>query len=282
MDRSASFFPAFLKGQNIPASLFDTGLDKKTSPNLSESAIRYVALTTAPAESLFVHALSILHAPAYRGENSGSLRQDWPRIPLPENAKLLTASSGLGQQLATLLDPEMSAHGVSQGTIRAELKPIGPIARQDGKAINTKAGDLEITAGWGHAGKGGVTMPGRGKLIEREYTREERTALDQAEVGQKQWPALLGETTCDVYLNDTACWTNIPVSVWDYTLGGYQVIKKWLSYREHALLGRALSVEEARYLTEMARRIAAILLLGPALDENYEAVKRETWAWPAA
>jgi hypothetical protein len=29
----------------------------------------------------------------------------------------------------------------------------------------------------------------------------------------------------------------------------------------------------------MARRIAAILLLQPALDANYEAVKASTWSW---
>jgi len=62
-----------------------------------------------------------------------------------------------------------------------------------------------------------------------------------------------------------------------YTLGGYQVIKKWLSYREQGLLGRSLSVDEARYVTEMARGIAEILLLGPALDANYQAVKRAAY-----
>ncbi len=33
-------------------------------------------------------------------------------------------------------------------------------------------------------------------------------------------------------------------------------------------------------LSAMVRRIAAILLLGPALDANYEAVKADTWPWP--
>jgi hypothetical protein len=28
----------------------------------------------------------------------------------------------------------------------------------------------------------------------------------------------------------------VPEPVWNYTLGGYQVLKKWLSYRESALL----------------------------------------------
>ena len=84
--------------------------------------------------------------------------------------------------------------------------------------------------------------------------------------------ACLGATTRDVYLNGVAYWANIPAKVWAYTIGGYQVMKKWLSYRERALLGRALTAEEVREVTHMARRIAAILLLAPALDANYRAV----------
>jgi len=92
---------------------------------------------------------------------------------------------------------------------------------------------------------------------------------------------LLGESTVDVYLNDVAYWGNVPLGVWSYTIGGYQVMKKWLSYREKALLGRDLRVEEVREVMRMARRIAAILLLQPQLDANYLAVKANTYAWPA-
>jgi len=113
-------------------------------------------------------------------------------------------------------------------------------------------------------------MPARGRTTERPMTPAELAALppDAAEI--------LGETTCDVWLNGRAYWRNIPKNVWEYTLGGYQVIKKWLSYREKELLGRSLSVDEARCVTEMARRIAAILLLSPALDANYRAAKQAT------
>ena len=76
-----------------------------------------------------------------------------------------------------------------------------------------------------------------------------------------------------------ANWRCVPSRVWGYTIGGYQVIKKWLSYRERPLLGRDLSPDEARYVTEMVRRIAAILLLEPALDANYAAVKADTYPW---
>jgi hypothetical protein len=39
--------------------------------------------------------------------------------------------------------------------------------------------DLKVTAGWGHAGKGGVTMPGKGKIIERVYSTDERKAIER-------------------------------------------------------------------------------------------------------
>jgi hypothetical protein len=85
----------------------------------------------------------------------------------------------------------------------------------------------------------------------------------------------LGETRHDVYLNDRAYWRCVPARVWKYTIGGYQVMMKWLSYRERPLLGRDLKPDEARYVTEIARRLAAILLLEPALDANHERMKAE-------
>jgi len=115
-------------------------------------------------------------------------------------------------------------------------------------------------------------MPGRGRIFERPYSTEEVKALGEA-------TTILGESTLDIYLNDSVCWRNIPVKIWDFTISGYAVIKKWLSYREKELLGRGLSVEEARFVTETARRIAALLLAGPTLDANYAVVTREAFTW---
>ena len=111
--------------------------------------------------------------------------------------------------------------------------------------------DFALTAGWGHYGAGGAVMPGQGRIVERAFTPEERTALGGA------LPAL-GETTFDVYLNARAFWRNVPPAVWRYKLGGYQVLKKWLSYRERAILIRSLTPAEIQRFTDVARRIAAI------------------------
>ena len=41
-------------------------------------------------------------------------------------------------------------------------------------------------------------------------------------------------------------------------------------------------MDEARAVTDIARRIAAILLMEPKLDANYEAVKQSTYPWKAS
>jgi hypothetical protein len=58
-------------------------------------------------------------------------------------------------------------------------------------------------------------------------------------------------------------------------IGGYQVLKKWLSYRDHSITGRPLAAEEVGHLQQTARRIAAILLLGSDLDSSYRACAAE-------
>jgi len=259
-------------------------------PNLSGSARLYM-LSLAPdpsdcclseAEAIWYHALAIGHTPRYLSENADGIRQDWPRIPMPDSKQNLLASADLGRKVASLLDTESSVKGVTADKLGAELKLIAVVSRTQGGSLSDL--DLELTAKWGHLGKGGVTMPARGKLVQREYSPTEREALrlGARAIGLSENDALarLGNQTNDIYLNNIAYWSNIPSQVWAYTIGGYQVIKKWLSYRELPLLGRPLTKDEVRYVQEMARRIAAILLLGPALDANYESIKAHTFPWP--
>jgi hypothetical protein len=259
MDRSASVFPLSIAPSG--SLLRDT---HDPVANLSSSAANFLNETDGTADDLFRHIIAIMHSPAYHQENEGGLAQDWPRVPLPASKPVLAASVALGREVAALLDPEGALPKAAKG-----LKSIGLITAAEG-TLDPDAGDLELTAGWGHAGKGGVTMPAKGKITVREMTLGERGAMPEGAI------AILGEQTCDVWLNERAYWRNVPLRVWEYTLGGYQVIKKWLSYREKELLDRSLTVEEARYVTEMARRIAAILLLSPALDANYRAAKQAT------
>jgi hypothetical protein len=170
----------------------------------------------------------------------------------------LVASAELGKQVAALLDAESGVDGVTVGKVRPDLVKIAVVTRLTKSTLN-----LSLTAGWGYANKKGAIMPGQGKLATK--------ILEAGPDYKLPWFEFH-----DVYLNESACWKDIPAPVWDYTIGGYQVIKKWLSYREFALLGRPLTPDEAREVTHMARRIAALILLQPELDKNYEAVKAAT------
>jgi len=241
---------------------------QKTTANLSSAARSYVAKLgiknpddEETAALIWMHALAVGYSPAYLAENADGIRQDWPRIPLPDAKAALMASAGLGSHVAALLDTETPVVGVDAGKLRPELAKIAVVTKLTKEPLN-----LSLSAGWGHGGKGGVTMPGKGKLETRSCAGDEVSPL-------------LGESTHDVYLNNFACWSNVPEKVWNYTIGGYQVVKKWLSYRERELLGRAITMEEAREVTHMARRIAALILLQPELDANYLRVKAKTFPW---
>jgi hypothetical protein len=271
------------------AEMFSVG-EGLPRANLSPAARTYLTSLGVPdpdadaetAGLIWMHALAIGYAPAYLDENGDGVRRDWPRLPLPSTKEALLASAALGRQIAALLDTDRGVPGVTEGELREEARAIGAVSREEGGALQPD--DLAVTAGWGHAGKGGVTMPGSGRLTRRDYSPDEAAAIaagaEAQGVSRTEAFARLGETTRDVYLNNVAYWRNVPEKVWGYTIGGYQVMKKWLSYREADLLGRALTADEVREVTHMARRLAAILLLEPQLDENYQRVKADTYPWP--
>jgi hypothetical protein len=278
VESNVGMFPLHLRRANSSGGLF--GEDPKA--NLSSDAANWLAQVKGNATDLFFHSVAITHAARYREESAGALRQNWPRIPLPGSGETLKHSAELGRKLSALLDADASLEGFS-GNLRSELTEIGPISSEGDVSLNPEAGNLDVTVGWGHSGVGGAVMPGKGRVVERDYLAKEREAMavgaSALGLSEERMLALLGNRTLDVYLNNLAYWRNIPISVWEYTIGGYPVIKKWLSYREREILGRALKMDEARAVTDIARRIAAILLMEPELDANYEAVKKSTYTW---
>ena len=254
IERGALWFPAWLHEER--PSLDGGGEQRR--PNLSDAAQRYLDRLGLGVEDLFHHVLAVLHDPSYRDANAGALRMEWPRIPLPGwpdgdtpgAAEEVAASAAQGRELAALLDSETPVPGVTTGALRPEMAAIAVPSTTDGG--NMAGDDFSLTAGWGHFGQGEAVMPGQGKVVERPYTAEERAALGES-------VNALGDTTFDIHLNDHAYWRNVPSAVWHYKLGGYQVLKKWLSYRERGVLKRALKPEEVQHFTDTARRIAGIL-----------------------
>jgi hypothetical protein len=260
-----------------------------TVANLSPGARHYLASLTSAnpdedeelSRSIWFHALAILYTPLYLSEHISAVRADWPRIPLPATFAALQHSAHLGMTAGQLLDMDSAALGVTTGKLRKELTLLGRVSGPQ------KGLSLAITAGWGHGQKEkDIVMPGRGIEKRRDFTADEQSAIAEGakELGleAEDVTVLWGSQTIDIYLNNETFWSNVPEAVWEYAVGGYQVLKKWLSYRERQVLGRDITKDEAREFTHIVRRIAALLLLEPELDKSYSAVKANCHPWSAA
>ena len=155
------------------------------------------------------------------------------------------------RELVALLDPDTPVPAVMQPPQRPLIAttavPTTTIKRHMAEDY------FAVTAGCGHYGTGDALIPGQGRVTERAFASEERAALGDA-------LPVLGETTFDVYINGTAFCGNVPAAICTYKLGGYQVLKKGLSYRHNRILGRTLNAEEVRHFTDTARRVAAVII----------------------
>jgi predicted helicase len=250
----------------------EANLSRAARDYLDDLGVSGTRAVPEEAGAVWMHALAVGYSPAYLSENVGGLWIGWPRMPLPGDEEMLLASAALGGRVVGLL----GADGYADGAGVQSPRGLGSVWRRDGGMLDPGRGDLAVTAGWGYAGTGGIAMPGGGELTSRAYSPEERRGIEEAaqsfNLKLSEALELLGERTLDVHLNGVAYWSGVPENVWSYTVGGYQVLKKWLSYREKKLLGRDLRPEEAREFSATVGRIAALLLLAPRLDENYRKV----------
>ncbi len=280
--------PVRLHEEQAADNLF-AGAGVQERANLSPAARSWlVSIDWADPDANFgdsaapwLHALAICCAPAWLDENRGGILAGWPRVPLPNNADLLRASAAFGARLSALLDPDQAAASVTSGQIIAPFSTLGSITRVGGGQLG--GGDLAITAGWGHGGGGRPVMPAQGLAEERDaYSQDELAAITMAAQARGELVddllTRLGPPV-DIYLNEVAYWRAVPLAVWHFTIGGYQVFKKWLSYREQDVLGRPLTTAEAREAVNIVRRLTALVIMGPDLDANYRATCNASFTW---
>lgn len=169
----------------------------------------------ALVSKLFRVAFAILHAPSYQSEHKSALAADWAHLPIPKDADLLAQLVVAGNQVIRLLDADEDAAEILEEVIGAERRrTLGALKRADGGQVRSEDTKITVTY-WGG---------GKGRWKPRLFTATELPAPEYADA----W----GERTGDLFLNDQACFANVPELVWSYQLGGYPVLKKWLGYRQ--------------------------------------------------
>ncbi|MBI4426721.1 MAG: DNA methyltransferase [Candidatus Kerfeldbacteria bacterium] len=74
----------------------------------------------------------------------------------------------------------------------------------------------------------------------------------------------------EVWINDEQRFTPVPEDAWDYYIGGYQVLHKWLKDRK----GRVLSAEEIKTYCRIVAAIRATMEIQKEIDRLYPEVEK--------
>jgi Type ISP C-terminal specificity domain len=197
--------------------------------------------------SLFRAVLAICHSPQYQLDHRDSLAQDWAHIPIPKDKTVLDDLAESGEKIAFLLNPLLNADRAIRALLGNANRTLAVIQKRGSPAI--RQSELLITFSY----YGAAT----GRWCARHPTEKEAQ--------HRSW----GEQ--DLFLNEEVYFANVPEKVWQFELGGYPVLKKWLGYRDSKRRSnQPLSLSEAAHFRSMVQRIATLLVLHEKLDQVYE------------
>jgi len=186
-------------------------------------------------EEIFYYIYAVLYSNTYREKYQGFLKIDFPRVPFTKNYSLFQKLAALGEKLVTLhllQSPELDK----------------PIAKFWGKGSN---------------------LVGMRKFIDEEQAAEFvdiKIAAYWPEAGEK----LKFKSRGIVKINDDGQFFGpIPEEVWNYPIGGYQVLDKWLKDRK----GRYLSADDIKHYCRIATALAKTIETQKEIDRLYPRVE---------
>lgn len=79
------------------------------------------------------------------------------------------------------------------------------------------------------------------------------------------------EQSLRVYINETQYFEDVVSDVWNYRIGGYQVLSKWLKYRK----GRKLSTAEIKHFCKVATSLQNTIAIQKEIDKVYPAIEKD-------
>lgn len=215
-------------------------------PNLAPGLLAYfeglvnsgvtkgAALQSSGAKKALFYIYAVLHSSTYRSRYKEFLKIDFARIPIPATGALVDAMSLIGEQL---LQWHLLEHPIAAA--------ITSTAQPRGVHVPTFFGrDRELI-----------------QVAERSRGLAEIEATDEGRSGRAR-------------INATSGFDGVLESVWQHSIGGYQVLHKWLDDRRKA--GRSLSDEDIAHW----RRIYASLQATQGLMERVDEVIDSHGGWP--
>jgi len=164
------------------------------------SKTRGTMMSRVNPEDLFCYAYAVFHSPTYRQRYAEFLKIDFPRLPLTSDAKLFFKLADLGEELARL-------H-----------------LMRSPKLVN-------FITGFPHSGSNEVE-----KVMFRHCEPEAKQSGDchVAPCGapRNDRNVVIG----NIWFNKDQCFSGVEEADWNFHIGGYQVLNKWLKDRKDRTL----------------------------------------------
>jgi predicted helicase len=248
-------------GSVIALTLFEPKAEYETrDPNLSPKFIAAVEEklglefvregkgdleATFGPEDILHYAYAVFHSPTYRERYAEFLKIDFPRLPLTSDRELFKALAEKGEELVSLHlmeTPKLNGlitHFPVPGSDRVEK------ARYVEKVTEEKKVPADAS-------------PSSVKVFNRRLPLvfEHQTRV---KIKPKPKPRPTGR----VYINKTQYFEGIEPEVWEFQVGGYQVLDKWLKDRK----GRKLTFDDLFHWQKIVVALKQTMRLMGEIDE---------------
>ena len=248
----SSIFPLYTypSEQSIAQGLYRRGerqpnLDPRFTAEMERRlSLRFVSdgrgdlRETLGPEDVFHYIYTMFHSPTYRERYDQFLRADFPRVPLVDDLELFRILAGLGERLT-------KAHLMesSQSSQTAANFPV--------------SGNNVIDRGHPKYYEPGETPAGEQASIEKGRVYISANARKGGQRGQY--------------------FEGIAPEVWEFRIGGYQPMDKWLKDRR----GRELSFDDRNHYLKIAAALHETIRLMADVDRAI-AASANPWQWQRA
>jgi predicted helicase len=179
-----------------------------------------VEVNTFTPTDLLDYIYAVLHSPNYREKYKEFLKIDFPRVPYPRNSNVFYELAELGKQLREihLLESKVVENYITKYPISGDNEVVKPRYETDSPPER------------------------RGGSREGE-TRGGKNTTPETQTGKNK-------TTGRVYINKEQYFEGVPELAWNFYIGGYQPLQKWLKDRK----GRTLSFEDIQHYQKIVVR----------------------------
>lgn len=227
-----NLYPLYVYNDLKTKTLFDSTTEGYgKSPNFSKQFLDFI--TTAYGvdyEEVFNYIYAILYSDIYRQKYQEFLKIDFPRVPFTKDYKLFQKLAVLGEELVNL-------HLLKSTELD---KPIV-----------------------------GFNGRGDGRVETVEYITASRPVVAILASDRSSLPKSTRKIG-SVVINDQQYFGPIDPEVWDYQIGGYQVLNKWLKDRKD----RTLSSEEIKTYCKIVTALSKTIEIQKEIDKLYPEVEK--------